>query len=291
LSKGFFFFLFFHTLLFGVKGNFFSSLDLYIGPDTFRGIPSGSWSGDCGALCGANGVFGYKEDKILLGAMVGASYGIYDWDGRGFSAATTLTEVEQQLFVSGNLFLGSTHPYGLDIAVGYDLMFPYNYGVFALAPFVDQVRAKFGITLNSNDQIGVWLTGFGRTSSNQIQQVPVSFKAIGQANAFWSHFFKNQSVLSVWAGGPYSSSLMYGTKNAGTYIVGAEFKAILAKDLSISGWWSYMGSSGTDPFSHASNFGNTIAFTLTYSIGQKYPRVFMGPANNSTFFVDSNTNQ
>jgi hypothetical protein len=286
-------FLFFYSncsSLFTLE-KFFSNFDIYLGPDTFRGIPSGSWSGDSGADIGGNILFGIKENHFIFGGIIGGSYGLYDWDDRGFSAARNQTQLQQQGFVSGAIFLGSDYPYGLDVAISYDLMLNSRFGVFAVNPFVDQVRAKLGLTLNDNDQIGAWVTHFITQSYTEINQVPLTFRAIPQVNAYWSHFFKNSSRISLWAGSPYGDSLMYTFGSAGKYIVGADFKAMLSKNLSFTGTWSYMGSKGYDPFSSSANFGNNIGFAITYSFGEENSRIWMAPANNSNFFVDTNANQ
>jgi hypothetical protein len=84
---------------------------------------------------------------------------------------------------------------------------------------------------------------------------------------------------------------MYPRGRAGSYIVGADFKAKLLKHLSVNGTWTYMGAKGDDPFARSSNYGNNIGFFITYSLGDLDNRVWMPSANNSNFLVDTNANQ
>ncbi len=292
LKKNFFFlFCLFSNLLIAENNQLFSNVDLYLGPDTFRGIPSGSWSGNSGANLGIDILFGIKQNPFIFGGILGGSYGLYDWDNRGFSAASSLTALEQEGFVSGGVFFGSDHFYGLDVALCYDLMITSSYGVFAVAPLLDQVRAKLGITLNENDQIGAWVTHFIQTAHAEIHEIPLTFRAIPQVNVYWSHFFNNSSRFSLWAGSPYSDSLMYPSGRAGQYIVGADFKAMLLEHLSITGTWTYMGARGENSFFRSSTFGNNIGFAITYSFGEANNRVWMPSANNSNFMIDTNAIQ
>ena len=64
--------------------------------DYFRGMPDGSWNGNNGALIAVNSGLNLLDYANL---QAGASYGLYDWDGRGNVVFANPKVVEQIAFL------------------------------------------------------------------------------------------------------------------------------------------------------------------------------------------------
>jgi hypothetical protein len=259
--------------------------------DFFRSLPEGSWAGNSGAFASLNGAV--REEQYGMGAQLGGSYGLYDWDGRGSNTPGNTTAFQQQAFITGGPFRMTSECSGLNAGVVYDLMLNKKFGVFALNPIIGQVRGQIGYLIRAENEVGFWGTVDTQTAHKETSQIPVRFRAICQANVFWTHYFKNTAQTMVWIGTPYRRGLMYTSGRAGNYIVGASFRAPLTSTLSIVGHGSYMGARANPAIQKSRNYAANVSFGLNYSFGpcNREQRSYLPLADNSNFLVDTTLNE
>ena len=148
-----------HALAFSVAG------DISLGYDNFRGLPDGSWNGNTGGFIATN--IGTDLPFLScygLGVQLGASYGLYDWSGRGsVPGVTNDNDLQQQGFVSVGIFRKTHCCYGLNWGIIYDWMINKNLGVFASSSEFDQMRFQAGYLIHACDEFGFWGTAALRT--------------------------------------------------------------------------------------------------------------------------------
>lgn len=263
------------------------SVDLNGSYDYFRGLPDGSWNGNSGLLAGIN--CGYNLfDAVNLQA--GGSYGSYNWNGRGNVVFKNPKAVEQIGFVTAGL---STSYCDFNFGLVYDRMFSHHFSIYDLSPSIDQLRFQTGYNLFCNDELGVWGTIDLNRSKKVAIGLPVKFKAIGQLNLFWTHYFENCANITVWAGLPYRNSLRFPHGKAGNFIAGLSFKAPLTDRLSLVGYGSYMAARHSSGVAESRNYAANICIGITYSLYGCEPceTPYLPIANPSNFLVDINTNQ
>jgi hypothetical protein len=267
--------------------------DIALALDYFRSLPDGSWAGNSGAFANINLAIGISKEKYGVGAQLGGSYGLYDWDGRGSNLSGNSKALQQQAFVTAGLFRMTPSCSGVNVGIVYDLMVNKQFGVFGLNPIIGQLRGQFGYLIQGGNEIGVWSAVDTQTSHEETSQIPVRFRAISQVNLFWIHYFKNCAQTMLWAGTPYQRGLMFSSGRAGNYIFGASFIAPLTRVLSIMGHGCYMGAHSGTAFQESSNYAANICFGLNYSFGsgKAGQRPYLSLANNSNFLVDTNINE
>lgn len=265
-------------------------LEINTSYDYFRGLPDGSWNGNSGALIGANSSLCLYE---TVAVQLGGSYGIYNWDGRGNVVFANPKRVQEIGFVTAGLSSSFCNWNG---GLVYDRLFANHFSIFALSPSIDQIRFQVGYNFCS-DELGIWGTHSLKTDHKLALGLPVSFKAIGQMNLFWSHFFENCAQTTLWIGMPYENSLMYSHQKAGNFIAGFSFKAPLTQQLYLEGNGSYMVARNAPGAIQSRNYISNLCLGLTYCFGdvdlccECYESPYMPIANHSNFFVDINTNQ
>ena len=274
-------FLWIHSLLIGY------SLELNTSYDYFRGIPDGSWNGNSGLLLAVNSDIPLFD---CVGLQVGGSYGLYNWDGRGNLVFANPKTVEQIGFFTAGLSSSFCQWNG---GIVYDRLFTEHFGLYNLDPSIDQLRFQVGYSLCS-DELGIWGTTALTTAHESALGIPTTFKAIGQMNLFWRHFFENCAQTALWIGMPYQNSLRFHHGRAGDFIAGFSFRVPLSEQLSLDGNGSYMAARSSPGVTQSRNYGSNICVGLTYwftddDLGCTSP--YMSIANHSNFFVDTNVNQ
>lgn len=185
------------------------------------------------------------------------------------------------------------HCSGVNAGLVYDLMVNREFGVFALNPTLGQLRGQIGYLIQGGNEVGAWGTFDTQTSHQETSYIPVKFRAVCQANLFWTHYFKNRAQTTVWAGTPYRRGLMYSSGRAGNYIFGASFRAPLTQCLSIIGHGAYMGAHSDPVAQEARSYAANVCFGINYSFGGTHAgeRPYMMLADNSNFLVDTNLNE
>lgn len=255
--------------------------------DYFRGLPDGSWNGNYGCCLSGNAATDIYEH---LNAQIGASFGLYNWDGRENLVFTNTKSIQLQSFITAGLFYLSEH---LNAGLLYDHQFTKHFGVYDLDPHVDQLRFQGGYSQCGVDEVGLWGTVQLSSSRKEALGVPISFRAISQINLFWTHFFENSATTSVWIGTPYTNSLMFPHKRAGSLISGLSLHAPLTDRLFIDGHGVYMKSRSSGE-EQTRNYAANLCISITYLFGErcsKYGTSYMPVANNSNFLMDTNLNQ
>ncbi len=264
-------------------------IDLSLAVDDFRSLPEGSWEGNMGAFTSANFKAYLPQDFAV---QLGGSYGLYDWGGRSSTPSKNSSSLQQQGFITGAATRENPCGWGVNAGIAYDWMLNKNFGMFAVNPYIDQLRGQVGYVFNGSDELGVWGTYGIRTSDKESEELPLKFRGISQANLFYCHYFKNNSYGMIWGGTPYRRGLMYTSGRPGRYTIGTRFSAPLAHCLSINGHAAYMGGRSTSTSSKSQNYAANVCFSLTYSFG--YRKVMQTPymslADNSNFLVDTNQN-
>lgn len=259
--------------------------DLSLAFDSFRSLPDGTWGGNMGAYVGVNLAWAVPKSNGN-GIQGGASYGIYDWDGRG---STDSKSLQQQEFFTFGFFHKTKASSGVNWGTVYDWSVNRKAGVFGVNPTMGQVRAQVGYLVRSKNEFGIWGTYGTLTVHESYIEIPVPFRAISQVNAFWRHTFSNRGETFLWAGTPYRKGLMYGSGRAGNYIVGASFRAPLCSCLSLEGRGMYMGARGGSAFSSSKNYAADVSLGIVYSFGGtgEGARPYLPLANNGNFIADT----
>lgn len=266
--------------------------DVALAIDYFRSLPDGSWSGNFGAFSSLNLAVGLPKEKYGFGVQIGGSYGLYDWNGRGSNSTGNTRALQQQAFLTAGLFRMTPQCSGFNAGVVYDFMFNKEFGVFALNPTMEQLRAQFGYLIKGGNELGFWGGVNTRTSHKRAGSDSVKFRAIPQVNFFWSHYFKNRAQTMLWGGTPYRRGLRNASGRAGLFIVGASFKAPLTHALSIIGHGVYMAPRSGSAFQESRDFAANVCFGVNYSFGgcKSGERPYLPLADNSNFLVDTNLN-
>lgn len=269
--------------------------EIGISYDSFRGPSEGTWNGNAGGVIGGN--FGLSVWEGL-GVQAGGSYGVYDWEGRGPLGGSNSGSVQQQGFLTGGAFYRAPCCNGFQGGAVVDWMFNKNFGVFGLNPSIGQFRFQAGYLFCGTDEIGVWGTANINTDHKDAFQIPVSFRALGQASLYYRHLFENSAEAMVWAGLPYRKSMMFSGKRAGRYLVGASFRAPLTSCLSVEGHGVYMAGQGNSYSHRFQNDAVNVSIGINWAFGAGscdcfelwQARPFMPVANNSNFLVDTSLN-
>ena len=261
-------------------------LELNASYDYFRGLPDGSWNGNSGAFISANlGTCFYER----IGAQLGASYGLYNWDGRENQVFQNPKKLEQQAFITAGIFSSWGQFNG---GITYDRQFTRNFSIYSQNLSVDQLRFQAGYQF-CREELGVWGTTNLTTSHKRALGIPVNFRAISQMNFFWSHYFENRALSTLWIGAPYTHSLRFPHKTAGVITAGFALRAPLGENLFVDGHGSYMRARKTTGATQSRNYDANVCVGITYVFGGRccnYSATYMPVANNSNFLMDTNIN-
>lgn len=265
--------------------------DLALSYDYFRSLPEGTWTGNTGAYVSVNLATSIPKGDMGFGAQLGGSFGLYDWSGRGLSG-TNQSSLEQQAIITAGLYRVTSLDSGVNAGLVYDLMINTAYGVFALNPTLGQLRAQVGYQMKSENELGFWGALGVQTAYKSIDDLPVKFRSIAQANLYWTHYYQNKGQTMIWIGFPCSTSLYFPSGPAGQFLCGVRFSAPLSNRLSIIGHGSYMAPHWGTIADTASSYGANITFALNYSFGnsESVYRPYMPIADNSNFIVDTSAN-
>lgn len=274
-------FFWIHASLFGWD------LELNLSYDYFRSKPDGTWNGNSGLLAMANASTNIYE---CINLQAGGSYGIYNWNGRGNVLFRNPKRKAHQGYVTAGLF-SRFKQYSAGIV--YDRLFTKNFGIYCLNPSIDQLRFHVGYQFWC-EEIGVWGTTNLTTAHERALGLPVSFRAIGQLNLFWSHFFENYAKTTLWAGVPYGNSLTHKHRRPGKFIAGFALRAPLMERLFVDGYGSYMAAWHGHGIKESRNYAANICLGVTYLFGDEEcgfcESSFLPVANHSNFLVDTNIN-
>ncbi|MCB1111156.1 MAG: hypothetical protein H7A37_00710 [Chlamydiales bacterium] len=273
-----------------LRASFFSG-EVGLGYDFFRSLPEGTWEGNTGGLIS----FNVAADAPCFcnsdyGVQFGSSYGVYDWHGRESAPTDRQQPAQQQVFLTAGIFRTADCDCGINYGIVYDWMWDTRIGVFGAEASIDQLRFQGGYTYCCNNEFGFFGTLDLHRAHRTSQQIPLTFRAISQINAFWRHLFANCAETMVWIGIPYKSSLMFTTGRAGKFILGGSVRAPLTDRFMLEGHAAYMEPHSAAGAIQQRYYAANICIELKYAFGSgccgKQP--YMPLANNSNFFVDTN---
>lgn len=165
-------------------------------------MPEGSWNGNSGAKIGLNSaipLYDYLDDNVDF--QIGGSYGLYNWNGHGNVVFANPKKTEQVGFVTAGV---SSSYWDARAGLVYDSLYVTHYGIYDHSFSIDQLRFQGGYDFWC-EEVGIWGTIDLTRAHKKALGVPVSYKAIGQMNLFWSHFFENCAETTLWIGMPYST--------------------------------------------------------------------------------------
>ncbi len=173
----------------------------FSGVDSFKGWPDALVS-NFGVVNGLN--FGTKLPglgKYGIGGQFGASYGVYDWQGRVLDETD---EVQEQIFITTGLFRRATENRPWNVGLAYDFMINNNFGFASHEPFLGQWRGLIGYCLNARNEIGWW----GAFSGRDDLQGDTQYRTVTHNNLYWHHNFCNGIDSHVWGGLPENDRLL-----------------------------------------------------------------------------------
>jgi hypothetical protein len=262
---------------------------------SWRGISEGSGENNNGFSYGVNyGTrLGALTDYTGIGAQLGASYGLYDLNGR--SSGFHDNRIQQQTFVTAGVFRPADRLTNFSFGVVWDGMFNADFGQYAVSPFLSQLRYQIAYALNAQHEVGVW--GTNRLSGDTFNLGgPLSYRAVDQINLFWHHRFAFGGDGWTWVGVPDHTKLG-GSGSLGAYTFGGTLTAPLSPCFAAFTSLQYMAPSARTGTAAAmeETFYVTLGVTFYPYANSRASNVsgncwmpYMPVANNGTFLVDTN---
>lgn len=264
---------------------------LYHGYSGWRGIAEGSGNNNNGFFYGGSlgAKLGPFSDMTGIGLQAGASYGLYDLNGR--ASGFYPSQYQQQTFITLGLFRKADDLTNFSFGVVYDAMINAYFGQFANSPYLGQLRAQIAYRWDDQHELGFWTA----IRTNQTHG-DVSYRAVDQFNFFYHHKFAFGGDAWTWVGFPDASKLG-GNGSLGSYIWGGTLTVPLSPC-----WGAYTDIVYMAPSAHTSVIGS-MEETFILSVGVAFypgrnsfqPTVtgqrwmpYLPVANNSVFMVDTN---
>ena len=197
---------------------------------SWRGISEGSGPNNNGFVYGFNyGTrLGALSEYTGIGFQIGASYGLYDLNGR--SSGFHDNQVQQQGFLTAGFFRAANKQTNFSYGLVWDGMFNSNFGQFAVSPFLSQVRAQIAYALNVQHEIGFWTAIRVNTAHTSAANIPLSYRGVDQFTLFYHHRFGYGGDGWTWIGIPDPTKLG-GNGTLGAYTVGGTLTAPLSPRL------------------------------------------------------------
>lgn len=295
------------------------------GVDAFRGVTTGRFGGNYGAVGGAN-AGGALYDPWDIGWQAGASYGGYNFSGNPSPTSQT-NEITQQIFITAGIFRRANINRRLSWGIVHDWMIVDNFGVYGSSFDLGQFRGQAAWALSSLNEVGLWAaiqdqhdtkaTGAPLAGIPGAPGTPVTYQAIDQGNVFWHRKF-GQYGADGWfyAGIPLNGRIATPANSPGfpvggaggsigTFIVGTNMLVPINNRLSMYGNVMYMKPSAHEGINAAGNvaaaqeFWN-IGFGMAYypgnaarsrTVAGRQWMPYLPVANNGTFMVDSTKTQ
>lgn len=284
---------------------FFAGLttQLFFGVDDFRGIPDSDYGDNSGLIVGAQGAAPLPYlDCYGLGLQMGASYGAYDFAGRGFTHRNQ-KDIQSQGFVTFGFFKRPLHRSPWSAGLAYDVMLNKNFSIYSESPTLTQWRAQLACFFGDFDEFGLWASWSGPTTHKSYRYYDlcghkISYRAVAQFNFFWRHICENNVETAVWIGVPFAKRLNRTlSEYPGKYIVGGKICVPFGDAWELAGRAQYVQpATKKGPFG-SRDYSTNIAIEIGYDFGgnaTKSPAAapwtpYLPLANNSNFMVDVKT--
>jgi len=265
------------------------------GYETFRSAPEGGWQ--------ANGLYGSLNfgtrlgsfsDRTGIGMQVGASRGLYDWEGSPYRDNTDGTL--QQDFVSYGLFRRATQSKPISFAVTQDWMFTENSGVFGVSNSVSQIRYRAGYATSASNEFGVIGAFRVVEDDDSTATLFVVTRPMNHTSAYWHHKWTADGANTIITIGVPENDRVNGDGSLGDFLATASVNVPLTDSVGFYGNIMYMNPTATAGFDAAQE--EAWSFTLGIEIFPGHDarsRTIAGErwmpllpiANNGSFLLDS----
>ncbi len=283
------------------------------GFDSFKGISDSPGVSNFGAVTGFNSAWllpGEAGDRGL-GLQLGATYGVYDWDGRTVPtvgglpvAGVSAAEMQQQTFLTFGFFRKGDEDHPLSFGIVYNWMFNDNWGVFGTNPTLGQGRGQAEWAFNDCNSVGIWGCVRDQTATTVVPvgtyaPVTVTDRAVNQVNLFWHHKFCYPAETWLWVGIPEKERLDTNEDTGGgslyDWIIGGALQCPITCNLAWYGNFEYAHPSAAAGAvasnESAWNVGTGIMWYFgggahSCQLNGERWMPYMPVANNSTFLVN-----
>jgi hypothetical protein len=267
------------------------------GFESFRGVSDDDYQDNFGFVTGLNGAFPLVS-AAGVGLQIGATYGMYDWDGR--SSSNIEAQMQTQTFITTGIFRKASGGRRLSFGVVYDWMINTNWGVDATSPVLGQWRGQVEYALSNCNAVGFWgaLRDHSHEQDIAFFEIPgvLTTRPIDQINFFWHHKFVHGADARVWFGCAENDRLDIDEGGSlGAWIFGMDIQVPISPRLALYANMQYMHPSAAAGDNAAIENSTDIGFGIMwYPGGNSKSRNLNGGcwmpylpvANNSSFLVD-----
>ena len=275
------------------------SVSIFYAYEGFRGTSDGAWENN-GVNTGFN--FGTRlgrfSDATGIGFQIGGSIGIYDWSGTDYRFQN-MEQAETEGFFTMGFFRKAQPESPWNAGLVFDWMLNNNFSVFNESPTLNQFRYQVGYDVNDTNEIGVWGTVHGQSSTRDVPSFgPVTWRSMDQINAYVHHKWPLGADTYVWVGAPLGSRLADGA-SLGSFIAAARGDMPLSDWISLYSVVTYMrpavgpGELGANQDEWSFAVGLAIyprRDARTPTVAREGWSPLLPVASNGTFFVDASNN-
>jgi hypothetical protein len=269
----------------------------FFGYDSWRGVQDDGWA-NAGLHKGVNFAtrLGRVSDWTGIGFQLGASIGVYNWNGTNYHL-THQDEATPQGFITYGFFRKANEQSNWSGAVVQDWMLNSNFGVFAQNPTLAQWRGQLGYALGPWNELGVWSTWRGQGDTRIVPHFgPTAWRPVQQLNTYWHHKWGAGAADTwLWFGVPEHDRLT-GGGSLGDYLVGALANCPLGDRVMLYALVTYMHPSAAPgpPGSSDEAWNFTIGLAYFHARNARTTTVAgqcwmpqLPVANNGYFLVDT----
>ena len=271
------------------------------GFDSFRGVSDGDFPSNFGLVTGANmGIPVPVLNEMGLGWQLGATYGLYDWDGR---TTRNTSDTQQQTFVTTGIFRKGFDGRPLSFGLVYDWMYNSNWGLYAVGPSLGQWRGQVEWAFNNCNAVGVMGTLWDRQASQALPTVgattlTINNRPVDQLAFFWHHKFAKGADSRLWVGLMPNRERLNGDGTLYDSSIGGDFTVPLTSGMALYANFQYVHPSASagpaGSIENSYNVGMGLVFypgrnARSRNINGGCWMPYMPVANNSTFLVDQAT--
>jgi hypothetical protein len=216
-------------------GGWRDNTEVFFGGDAYASIgdfPAGGYGNSFGLVSGFNTGFGIGDSEIR--GQIGASYGFYDFKGRGFGAE--VDSLEEQVYLTTGIYRRADLDYGERFTWGMvvDGLVTDNWGANANELDLAQFRGIGGVALNDCNEVGLWGTlNLSDDTAVITGRGTPSVRAMKQTNAYWKHNTQFGGETMVYVGA-------MDTADVGDWVFGLTGRAPLSCNTGLYGGFNYV---------------------------------------------------
>lgn len=266
----------------------------FAGLDTWKTQADTDWPSQFGVVNGVNAAAPLPGlSRYGIGGQLGASYGIYDLQGRETGGDGDRGSSQEQLFITSGFFRRADAQMPFNLGVAYDAMINDNFGEDSNEPYLGQWRGLIGFCLSARNEIGWW----GAFHDRRDTQDGITYRTVQQNNMYWHHNFLGGADSWLWVGIPERNRLT-GDGNLYEWNLGGLVNVPLTARTGLYGSFAYFCPSapaGTDAAveEEAYQLGMGLSIFLgatsrNASVAGRTWAPLMPMANNGNMVVDTN---